>query len=223
MGLQPAELSFYVTLAQASSLSAAARELGITPAAVSKRLTQIETRLGLALVARTARRMHLTSEGSIILERARKILLELSDLNQLLEQSRQAPTGLLRVHATLGFGRMVIAPAISSFVRLYQDINIRLTLSESPPVLEKERFDISVQFGPPPDSRMRARRLASHERILCASPTYLARRSEPKQPSDLQQHACIDLRQGDEPGHVWRLFHRNAADAAPSRSASKAA
>ncbi|MHC1481104.1 LysR family transcriptional regulator [Frateuria aurantia] len=208
MGIQPAELSFLVTLAQSTSLSAAARELSITPAAVSKRLALIETRLGMSLLTRTARRMQLTPEGRVIFERAQKILRELSELNQMIDLSRNAPSGLLRVQATLGFGRMVVAPAISSFVQRYRDVDIRLTLSESAPSLADDRFDLSIQFGPPPDSRVLARRLAGHERILCASPSYLARKNEPEHPVELQHHACIDLRQGSEPGGVWRLQHK---------------
>lgn len=118
-GTQPAELGFFVALATAGSLSAAARNLGITTPAVSKRLAQMEARIGMPLVTRTTRRMSLTPEGEVFLEHARRILGEIDDLDQLLTQAKGRPRGLLRVNATLGFGRRHIAPAISEYVRQY--------------------------------------------------------------------------------------------------------
>jgi molybdenum-dependent DNA-binding transcriptional regulator ModE len=103
--VQPADLSFFSTLAASGSLSAAARELGLTAAAVSKRLTQMESRAGVALVNRTTRRMMLTPEGELYLGHARRILDEIDELSELLGSAKKSPKGLLRVNATLGFGR----------------------------------------------------------------------------------------------------------------------
>jgi DNA-binding transcriptional LysR family regulator len=112
-GFQPAELSFIVALSTAGSLSGAGASLGITTSAVSKRLAFIESRVGVPLVNRTTRRMSLTPEGEVLLEHARRILGEIADLDQLLTNSKGVPKGQLRVNATLGFGRLHIAPAIS--------------------------------------------------------------------------------------------------------------
>src|SRR5512145_1903413 len=101
IAIQPADLGFFSTLAAAGSLSAAARELGISTPAVSKRLALMESRLGVALVSRTTRRMGLTPEGELYLEHARRILGEIDDMAQLLGASRATPQGLLRVNATL--------------------------------------------------------------------------------------------------------------------------
>jgi DNA-binding transcriptional LysR family regulator len=101
-GIQPAELGFFVALASCGSLSAAARDLGITTAAVSKHLAQLEARLGLTLINRTTRRMSLTPEGEVFLEHARRILNDIDDLDQLLTRAKGTPKGLLRVNATLG-------------------------------------------------------------------------------------------------------------------------
>ncbi len=103
--VQPADLSFFSTLAASGSLSAAARELGLTAAAVSKRLTQMESRAGVALINRTTRRMMLTPEGELYLAHARRILDEIDELAELLGTAKKSPKGLLRVNATLGFGR----------------------------------------------------------------------------------------------------------------------
>ena len=125
-GIQAADLGFFSTLASAGSLSAAARELGITTPAVSRRLAQMEARLGVGLVNRTTRRMGLTPEGELYLAHARRILGEIQDLGELLGASKSSPQGLLRVNATLGFGRTHIAPLISRFVRQHPEVKIDL-------------------------------------------------------------------------------------------------
>jgi LysR family transcriptional activator of dmlA len=207
-GIQPAELGFFATLSASASLSAAARDMGITTAAVSKRLSQMETRIGVALVNRTTRRMSLTPEGEVFLEHARRILGDIDDLDQLLTKSKGTPKGLLRVNATLGFGRMHVAPVISRYVTRYPEVDVQLQLSASPPALTGDEFDVCIRFGDPPDARVLAKRLAPNRRLLCASPKYLARRGMPKVPHDLTQHNCIGIRQGDEAYGVWRLSAR---------------
>ena len=119
--IQPADLGFFSALAGAGSLSAAARELGITTAAVSKHLALMESRLGVALVVRTTRRMSLTPEGEMYLETARRILGEIDGMAELLGVAKATPKGLLRVNATLGFGRSHVAPLISRFVRKHPE------------------------------------------------------------------------------------------------------
>jgi LysR family transcriptional activator of dmlA len=212
--VQPEDLGFFSTLASAGSLSAAAREMGVTTAAVSKRLAQMEARLGIPLVIRTTRRMSLTPEGELYLEHARRILSEIEDMAELLGLSKAIPKGLLRVNATLGFGRSHVAPLISRFVRKYPEVEVQLQLSVNPPPLTDDAFDVCIRFGAPPDTRVIARHIAPNRRLLCASPAYLAKRGTPKVPNDLAQHNCIGIRQGEEAYGVWRLSSgrgRNAA------------
>jgi LysR family transcriptional regulator, transcriptional activator for dmlA len=204
-GVQPAELGFLVALGGSPSLSAAARELGLSKAAVSKRLARVETRSGVVLVNRTTRRMSLTPEGEAVLERARRILGEMEELDQLLVRSKALPRGLLRVNATLGFGRSHVAPLISKFVRDHPEVEVQLQLSVNPPPLTDDAFDVCIRFGEPPDSRVIARRLAPNRRLLCAAPAYLKRQGHPQAPADLLRHACIGIRQGDEAYGTWRL------------------
>ena len=204
-GIQPADLGFFSALASAGSLSAAARELGVTTPAVSKHLAQMETRLGVALVNRTTRRMSLTPEGELYLAHARRILGEIQDMAQQLGVSRSTPTGLLRVNATLGFGRGHVAPLLSRFVRQYPQVEVQLQLSVNPPPLTEDAFDVCIRFGEPPDARVLARHLAPNRRLLCAAPAYLARHGTPRVPADLAQHNCIGIRQGEEAYGVWRL------------------
>ncbi|MYM70935.1 LysR family transcriptional regulator [Duganella sp. FT134W] len=218
-GFQPAELSFIVALSNAGSLSGAARELGITTSAVSKRLAFIESRIGVPLVNRTTRRMSLTPEGEVLLEHARRILGEIADLDQLLTNSKGVPKGQLRVNATLGFGRLHIAPAISQYVLKYPQVDVQLQLSVDPPPLTDDQFDVCIRFGAPADTRVTARRLAANRRLLCASPKYLEQHGEPKSPAELARHNCICIRQGDEAYGVWRLFTGRENGPATGRTA----
>jgi LysR family transcriptional activator of dmlA len=203
--IDPADLRFFFVLAGRGSLSAAARELGVTTAAVSRHLALMEARLGIALVNRTTRRMGLTPEGELYLARARRVLTEIDDLEQLLGASRVAPKGLLRVNATLGFGRSHVAPLISRFVRRYPEVDVQLQLSVDPPPLTEDAFDVCIRFGAPPDSRVIARPIAANRRLLVAAPAYLAKHGAPKVPHDLTRHNCIGIRQGEEAYGVWRL------------------
>jgi len=203
--IQPAELGFFSTLAASPSLSAAGREMGVSTAAVSKHLAQMERRLGVVLVNRSTRRMSLTPEGELLLEHARRILREIDALDELIVQSRASPKGLLRVNATLGFGRTHIAPVISDFVRLYPEVDVQLQLSVHPPSITDDVYDVCVRFGEPPDGRVVARRIAPNRRVLCAAPAYLERHGRPRVPRDLMAHQCIGIRQGDEAYGLWRL------------------
>lgn len=203
--IQPVDLGFFSALAAGGSLSAAARELGVSTPAVSKRLAQMESRLGVTLVNRTTRRMSLTPEGETYLEHARRILAEIDDMQRLLGRSKGTPQGLLRVNATLGFGRSQVAPVISRFVRKHPQVEVQLQLSVNPPPLTDDAFDVCIRFGEPPDARVIARRIAGNRRLLCAAPAYLARHGEPRLPHDLARHNCIGIRQGDEAYGMWRL------------------
>lgn len=209
------ELVFFSTLATQVSLSAAARVLGLSPAAVSKRLAAMEQRLGVPLLRRSTRRMGLTPEGDLYLQHARRILADLQDLEQLVSGARSAPRGLLRVNATLGFGRMQVAPVLSRFARRYPDVEVQLQLSVDPPPLTDDSYDVCIRFGEPPDARVIARRLASNRRVLVAAPAYLAQHGTPQTPRDLAQHRCIGIRQGDDAFGLWRLARRRSSGAAP--------
>jgi LysR family transcriptional regulator, transcriptional activator for dmlA len=209
--LSPSDLIFFSSVARAGGLSVAARELKISTAAVSKRLKQIEQRAGVSLLNRTTRRMGLTVEGEVCLRVARKMMADLADLHETLGSSQSQPSGLLRVNATLGFGRSHIGPIVARFAEKFPQVEVRLQLSADPPALTDDAFDVCIRFGPPPDSRVIAKKLADNRRLLCAAPAYLARRGTPKVPADLAGHQFISIRQGDEAFGVLRLFHSKAA------------
>ena len=211
-------MAFFSLLARTGSLSATARELGISTAAASKRLAQMEARLGVQLVHRTTRRLHLSVEGEAYVEQARRILADIDALEQQVQDMRARPQGLLRVNATLGFGRSHIAPLIASFSQQHPDVQVQLQLSVQPPPLADDSFDICIRFGEPPDARVIARRLAANRRLLCAAPRYLAKRGAPRVPAELRQHDCIDIRQGDDAYGVWRFQRAGKTESVRLRS-----
>jgi DNA-binding transcriptional LysR family regulator len=149
--------------------------------------------------------MGLTPEGEVYLEYARKIMGDIEGLENHLLGATAAPQGLLRVNATLGFGRSHIAPLISQFTRLHPKVDVQLQLSVNPPPSGDDAFDICFRFGNPPDSRSIARFIAANQRVVVASPAYLKKFGTPKTPADLAKHNCIGIRQGDEAYGLWRF------------------
>ncbi|MGY2186411.1 HTH-type transcriptional regulator DmlR [compost metagenome] len=200
---QTLDLSFFYLLANKGSLAATARELGITPPAVSKRLTALEARLGIRLVNRTTRSMSLTSEGELYFSQAARILTQINELEQLVSSSRATPKGLIRVNASLGFGRRHIGPALASFYARYPEVEIQLEISDHPLDLATHGFDLGIRFGTLPDAAFHARKIASNRRLLCASPLYLDKHGTPQRLADLQNHNCIFIRQNESPYGVW--------------------
>ncbi len=200
------ELAFFCMLIKQGSLVATARELNLTPPAVSRRLAQLEERLGVRLLNRTTRRISLTSEGAVYFENALRILSDIDDLERRVSSSRAAPKGLLRVNAPLGFGRSYIGPAISAFTKTYPDLEVQLHLTDRPINLPDEAIDVSIRFGEQPDSRLIAKKIAANRRLLCASPAYLRVAGLPAYPHDLTQHQCIVLRQNESAYGNWRLI-----------------
>jgi LysR family transcriptional regulator, transcriptional activator for dmlA len=199
------DLNLFALVARHRNLAAAARELGVTPPAVSKRLAQLERRLGVRLMNRTTRRLSLTPEGELYLANGSRILDELQELEQLVTRSRAEPAGLLRVNASFGFGRARIAPAISDFVARFPSMKIQLHLTDRPMSLQEEGFDLGIRFGEVPDARVNARLLMKNRRIVCASPEYVKRHGTPLLPHDLTRHACIVLRENESAYGTWHF------------------
>jgi DNA-binding transcriptional LysR family regulator len=187
------------------SLSGAARELGISTSAVSKRLARLEQHLGVRLLHRTTRRLALTDEGEVYLQGATRILAEIGDLERRVGSRRATPRGLVRVNATLGFGRRHVGPALQEYLRRFPEVEVQLTLSDRPLHLVEEGYDLGVVFGSPGDTALAARKLADNHRVICGSPAYLRRRGRPQAPRDLADHDCLILRQEDADYALWRL------------------
>ncbi|WP_445158359.1 LysR family transcriptional regulator [Halomonas sp. E14] len=203
------DLMFFQRLAHAGSLTVTARELGLSLSAVSKRLKQLEARLGVELASRTTRRLALTAEGERYLTRGAAILEELAELEEALGEQQAALSGPLRVNATFGFGRRHVAPLLSRFCALHPGIEAVLELTNYPLSLGEQGVDIGIRVGEPPDSRLVARRILANRRVLCAAPGYVARMAPLTTPSDLAAHPCLVLRENDSDYAVWRFRRRD--------------
>ncbi len=165
----------------------------------------MEQRLGVRLLNRTTRRLSLTNEGELFLENARRILADIEELERAVSSSRATPSGLLKVNATLGFGRSYIAPAISAFAKHYPEVAVQLHLTDRPLNLVDEALDVVIRFGEPSDARVVARKIADNRRLICAAPGYLKHFGRPQIPADLSRHNCLVLRQNDEAYGIWRF------------------
>jgi DNA-binding transcriptional LysR family regulator len=192
------DLEVFVRTADTGSLSAAARGLGLTPAAASIALKRLETRLGIRLLARSTRSMRLTEEGRRYLDSVREALAALAEGEQALKQQSQGLTGLLQLAAPSDFGRNVVLGWLDEFKQEHPNIRLQLLLNDSNADLFRDTVDIALRFGVPRDSSLVALPVVpDHQRIPCASPDYLARHGTPRTPADLAQHNTLRyMRQG---------------------------
>lgn len=205
-------MQFFVLVARLGSLAGAARALDLTPPAASKRLAALEARLGVRLLNRSTRSISLTSEGETYLQHASRILADIREMEDLLSHSRATPRGLLRVNATLGFGRTAIAPLVSAFAARYPEVEVQMEVTDRPVDLVDSGYDLAIRFGELPDQRLNARRILSNRRLLCASPAYLKRHGAPASLADLARHRCIIHRQNDEAYGIWRFTHQDHSE-----------
>ncbi|OZI29995.1 LysR family transcriptional regulator [Bordetella genomosp. 10] len=206
------DLEFFAVLAKHASLREAAQQLGITPPAVSKRLHAVERRLGVRLLNRTTRRASLTPEGETYLLEGARVLEELEALERKVAGARAIPRGILRVVATLGFGRRFISPALSEFARRFPDVEVQLTLTDRPVNLIEQGFDLQIRIGELPDSTLTARLLAHNRRVLGASKAYLSTHGHPATPRELARHACLFIQENDETFGTWHLQSGGASE-----------
>lgn len=203
------EMELFVAAADAGSLSAAGRALGLTPSAVSRTVDRIEARLGVRLLLRTTRRLTLTAEGQSYLSAARRILADLDDAEQAVAD-QGAPRGRLRVSAALAHGRLVVVPLLKDFVARYPHILVDLSLTDTVVDVAAGQADVAIRFGLLADSGLTARKIGETGRVVVASPEYLTRRGEPMTPEDLHHHDCLNFNfRRAEP--VWP-FRRDGID-----------
>jgi DNA-binding transcriptional LysR family regulator len=199
------DMRLFVHTVTAGSLSAAGRELGLSPAAASKGLTRLEAQLGARLMQRTSRRLALTEEGAIYFERCQVILAEMEEAEAAVSQGRSAARGVLRVSSPVALGRRWIGPAAARFAAAHSEASVNLSLSDAVVDLVDGGFDCAVRIGGAEDSRLVARRLADNRRVICAAPGYLRRHGRPRSPEELTQHACIIMGRGTPQYADWTL------------------
>jgi DNA-binding transcriptional LysR family regulator len=185
------DLTLFVRIARLKSISAAARDLGLTPAGASARLAAFEKRLGARLLHRTTRQATLTVDGLAFLPHAEHVLDAADAARAALGREQATPRGTLRVAAPASFARMHIVPGLPDFCGRYPDLALDLRISDSVVDLVEGAFDVAVRYAELGDSSFIARRLAPDRRVLVASPDYLNRRGQPRTPDDLAQHDCL--------------------------------
>ncbi|GAB3471370.1 LysR family transcriptional regulator [Polaromonas eurypsychrophila] len=210
--MERSDLELVLAVREHGSLSAAALSLDVAPPVVTKRLAALEARLGQRLFQRTTRRVSPTAEGETVCERALVLLRGFIELEAELQERKAEPTGLIRLAATLGFGRLWLGPALASFQERYPRISIQLQLTEQLPDLAAEGFDGAVwlwQVEGRQAAQWVSRRLARNQRVLVAAPRYIRQHGAPVSLEDLQNHACLIVREnGSASGQrfdVWPL------------------
>ncbi len=196
------EMLIFTRVAQASSFTAAARLLGLPKSSVSRKVSDLEDRLGARLLQRTTRKLGLTDVGRIYYERCARIVGEIEEADQAVGRMQAAPCGLLRVTAPLAFS--MLGPIVAEFLKRYPEIQIELVCTDRLVDLVNEGFDVAIRAGQLNDSTLVSRNLGTIERVMVAAPAYLQQHKSPQTPADLTSHACITFGTGSAPG-VWTL------------------
>jgi DNA-binding transcriptional LysR family regulator len=197
------EMQHFVRIVEAGSISAAAEQLGLAKSGVSRRLNQLEKRLGARLLNRTTRRSSLTDAGRSYYEGARKLLSQLEELDAQVSGGECALEGRLKLAAPLSFGLTHLAPAIEEFARLHPEVRIDIDFSDRQVDLVAQGIDLAIRIAELRDSSLRARRICPIRLMLCASPGYLAAHGTPETPDDLAAHQLLHYDIGGGP--VQRL------------------
>jgi DNA-binding transcriptional LysR family regulator len=184
-------MSTLVAVAEAGSLSAASRRLGMPLATVSRKVSELETHLRTRLLNRTSRRITLTDAGRDYIAACRRILESIGEAERAATGEYSAPCGDLVVTAPIVFGRLHVLPVAVAFLAAFPEIDLRLVLADRVINLHEDEIDVAVRIGELPDSSLIAMRLGAVRRVVCASPAYLTARGTPKKPADLGSHDCI--------------------------------
>ncbi len=194
------------TVVETGGFSAAARRLGLSKAAVSKQVAELEAHFGTALLHRTTRRLNATDAGRRYFENCVRLLDELGEVEAEVRNSQAEPSGRLRVSAPINFGNAVLAPVICAIAQRYPKLEIQVELNDRFVDLIEEGFDVALRIRTSlPDSSLIARRIGSITRSVCAAPSYVKRMGMPKTPEELKNHACLIYTLSTSP-HDWKFF-----------------
>lgn len=205
------DLTFLKTVAQHSSFTAAAAELGISAALVSKRIAALEARLGVKLFNRTTRQVKITSYGEAIVAKTRNILAEIDALMER-PDPQGSLNGTLRISTSQRFGRVHMGPALAELRRRHPGLDIWVELLDRRADLIGEGFDIDIRMDDIREQHLIAHRIVSNSRVLCASPDYVTRHGMPLRPSELTRHACLVFRERSQHLGTWHLEGRQSLE-----------
>lgn len=207
----------FLAVAELGSFAGAARQLGMTPASVTRTIAGLEDRLGVQLLVRTTRQVSLTSAGAVYAARVAPLSEGLARAAEETREAQGIASGDIRISAPLSLGLKVLPPLLSKFVALYPQTHVSLTLSDSFVDILEGGYDLAIRISGPPDDKSTIwRKICEVQRALVASPAYLAARGTPLSPDDLSGHACLSYRP-DARDEVWELSR------GPSRRTHRAA
>lgn len=200
------EIQVFVKVVEAESFTGAADLMGMPKSTVSRYVSKLEDRLGVRLLNRTTRQLRPTDVGQAYYSRCVRIIADLEEAERAITSMQEVPTGPLRVTAPLTFGYLFLGELLSRFMKKYPDVQVCMALTDRKVNLIEEGFDVAIRGGILEDSSLIARKLGGAERVICASPAYLAARGVPKTPDDLRQHDClIHSLQPTSGAGTWRL------------------
>lgn len=199
------DLRLFCVVVRGPSFAAAARELGVSKAVVSKRIGLLEQALRVRLLHRTTRRLSLTEQGEVVHQHALRVLDEVDHMSEAIGNHRVEPKGLLRLCASSGFGRNHVAPALSALALRYPQLEIQFELLDRPVDVLGEGFVLDIRVGAVHEPDLISRRIASNHRVLCAAPSYLERVGTPQDLQELTHHRCIVIRERDQDFGRWTL------------------
>lgn len=184
-------MTVFVAVAEEQSFAGGARRLNMSPPAVTRAIAALEDRLGIKLLTRTTRYVRVTDAGQRYLEDARRIINEVDEADEAAAGINAEPRGQLAITAPVLFGKLFVLPGIVDYLQRYPDMEISAVFLDRIVNLLEEGFDVGIRIGELPDSSMKAIRVGSIRRVVCASPAYLAKHGAPEKPSDLANHLVV--------------------------------
>lgn len=205
--LKTDEIKAFTQIVDSGTITAAAEHLQLAKSAVSRRLSELEQRLGVELFHRTTRKLSLTDSGRVLYQRCVQILDDLTEAEHSVSQSHQEIRGQIKVAAPLSFGLMHLGPAIIDFQLQHPAITFDIDFNDREVDLIQEGFDVGIRIANLKDSSLIARKLATLSTVVCASPEYLSRYGEPETPGELRQHACLTYSYLARPNH-WEFLDK---------------
>mgnify|MGYP000494639061 CR=1 FL=1 len=199
------DLRLFCVVARNRSFAETARELGVSKAVISKRIALLEAAVQESLFHRTTRNVSLTAQGEIVHPWAQRILEDVDLMGEAISREKAAPSGVLRICSSTGFGRNRLAPALSEMARQFPQLEIQVELYDRLVDLVDEGFQLDIRIGQVREGNVIKRRIARNRRVMCASPAYLERYGMPQSLEELKVHRCIPIRERDQDFGRWEL------------------
>jgi len=199
-------LALFIRIVEKGGLAVAGRDLGLSPATVTERLNALEAYYGATLLKRTTRAIHITEEGRLLLDGAKRLLAEANELEGRLKQGVDQISGPIKLSAPLDLGRNRLTPIIDAFLTVYPQVSIDLILNDGYMDMIAEGIDFAIRYGNLASSSLKVKKIASTRRLVCAAPSYLEKYGAPQTPYELEKHNCLIMRFGQNLDNEWSFL-----------------